>query len=203
MSTVTITTAAWGGYWEKYGKTWTNHILQLNPAPTEVIVVSDKPIDTQFTVVIETDCNLGVFRNAGIRAASSTWIVPSDLDDTPLPNYLEGIDDNYDIIAFNLEDHKGRIYLSSVEAWNNIFNNDTRNPLVSCSAVKRELLLKVPYRKIGWEDWALWIDLKRANAVVKFDSIPRYKYNNVHNSLSRQHKKEKDQEILELKRQII
>ena len=93
---VTVITAAWGDYWDRYGKTWTAAIEQLDPQPSEIIVVSDKPIETNFQVIIEHDCHLGVFRNAGVRAASSTWIVPSDLDDVPLSNYIDNLDNYYD-----------------------------------------------------------------------------------------------------------
>lgn len=199
---VTITTAAWGDYWDRYGKKWTSHISNLNTKPLEVIVVSDRPIKTDFKVIIEKDCNLGIFRNAGIKSAEGIWIVPSDLDDEPLPNYIDNLDNNYDVIAYNMIDYKGKNYYSDSNSWENIFSINTKNPLVSCSAVKRNILLKIPYRKIGWEDWALWLDLKKAGVQIKFDNTIRYRYNNTPNSLSRQLKKIKDLEIINLKNQL-
>jgi hypothetical protein len=57
----------------------------------------------------------------------------------------------------------------------------------------------VPYRRIGWEDWALWIDLYNAGARVKFDREVRYFYNKIPNSLSSQNPILKNQEIAQLK----
>jgi hypothetical protein len=200
MCSVTITTAAWGDYWDRYGEQWSSYILRLDPQPTEVIVVSDRPIKTDFKVVIESDCHLGVFRNAGVNAATSTWIVPSDLDDEPLPNYIDNLDDSYDIICYSFEDNNKSKYCGSNKTWDKIFNLKSKNPLVSCSAVKKELLIKYPYRKIGWEDWALWLDLKSANASVKFDQTVRYRYQNNEHSLSKQHVNIKNEEIYTLKK---
>jgi hypothetical protein len=199
-NSVTITTAAWGDYWNQYGEQWSSYILRLDPQPTEVIIVSDKPIKTDFKVVIELDCNLGVFRNVGVKASTSTWVVPSDLDDEPLPNYIDNLDDSYDIICYSFEDNTGSKYCGSNKTWDKIFNLKSKNPLVSCSAVKKELLMKYPYRKIGWEDWALWLDLKSANASVKFDQTIRYRYQNNENSLSKQDVNIKNEEIYTLKK---
>jgi glycosyltransferase involved in cell wall biosynthesis len=196
----TIITAAWGVYWEKYGDKWTQSILKLNPQPNEVIVVSDKPVDTIFKNVTTKKCHLGVFRNIGVRFATSEWIVFSDLDDEPFDNYLVDLDSNFDIIAFNLQyETDGGYCYSSINDWNNILDLDVSNPIVSTSAVKRDMLLKTPFRKIGWEDWALWVDLKVGGARARFDRVIRYKYNNTPNSLSKQDAENKDKEIKNLK----
>jgi glycosyltransferase involved in cell wall biosynthesis len=191
---------AFNGYWERFGKVWTSHILKLNPQPTEVIVVSDKPIVTQFKCVIESDIHIASFRNAGVKAATSDWVAISDLDDQPFPNFLTGIDDSYDVIAGNYISIDRKPVYSDPNIWSRLLDADAWNPMSHGGSIfRRSLLLQVPYRRIGWEDWALWIDLYNAGARVKFDREVRYFYNKIPNSLSSQNPILKNQEIAQLK----
>ena len=98
-NTVTIYTVAFNGYWQKYGAAWTARIKNLDPVPTEVIVVCDEQIDTEFKLIIETDKCISSFRNAAIKSATSDWVVLCDIDDTPLTNFIDDLDYNFDIIA--------------------------------------------------------------------------------------------------------
>lgn len=196
---ISIITAAWGDYWERYGEQWTLYIKRLNTTPNEVIIVSDKPINTDFKVIIESDIHLSSFRNAGIAASTSSWVVPSDIDDEPFENYIDNFDDNYDVIAFSLIRENGKITKGEPKKWKNFFDVNTRNGLPSTSAIKRKFLIQTPYRKIGWEDWALWIDLKNAGVNVKFDNTIRGKYNQTANSLSKIDIDKKNQEIVNFK----
>jgi hypothetical protein len=70
---------------------------------------------------------------------------------------------------------------------------------VSSAAIKKEVMINTPFRRIGWEDWALWIDLKAQGASAKFDKVIRYRYNDTPNSLSKYGIDEKCKEILNLK----
>lgn len=103
-NTVTVYTVAFNGYWQKYGEVWTAHIKNLNPAPTEVIVVCDEPVETEFKLLIETDKCISSFRNCAIKAATSDWVVLCDIDDFPLNNFIDDLDYNFDIIAYTLID---------------------------------------------------------------------------------------------------
>lgn len=199
---VTVTTAAWGNYWNTYGKRWTSFILKLDPQPTEVIVVSDRPIETNFKVVIEKDLHLSSFRNAGIKTANSEWIVPSDLDDEPFSNYVKDLDSQYDIIAYSLINHKDEVYSGNSKHWDDIYSTHSSNPIVGTSAVKRDLLLKTTYKKVGWEDWYLWLELKKLDPKVKFDTAIRFRYLRHSGGLSKKDKEKKDKEILDLKNQL-
>lgn len=190
-------TAAWGDYWLRYGERWSNCVRQMNPQPDQVIVVSDKPIETEFEVVIETDIHLASFRNAGVRASTGTWFIPADLDDEPYPHYCANLPDA-DIVAFALQIGDS-IWQGNPDYWDKALELSTPNPLVSCSAIKRDLVMQVPYRKVGWEDWALWLDLKMAGAKVHFDNTPRFKRNNVAGSLSKIDVAKKDAEIMRIK----
>jgi len=77
---------------------------------------------------------------------------------------------------------------------------DCANPIGSCSAYKTDWAKRVRYRDIGWEDWAFWLDMKKAGARAHFDSTPRWIYTRPPGSLSQQDASRKEKEIADLKR---
>ena len=111
---------------------------------------------------------------------------------------MDGI---HDIIAFALDKEGGGGMTPDPYMWDRAFEINAQNPLIVSSAVKRELLLKHPYRHVGWEDWALWLDLRKAGASVKFDLTPRYFYSRPPGSLATVDARAKTEEIREMKRQ--
>lgn len=166
------------------------------PYPDRVIVASDEPIDTEFEVVLCETKSLGPMRNAAIKVADTEWFVPSDLDDIPLSNYVDGLGQDAEIHSYCL------LWGSDVlgyrpNEWGIAFNPRCPNPLVSCSAYKTDWAKRILYRDIGWEDWAFWLDMKKAGARVFFDKTPRYIY--THGTLSRENVAKKNQEILRMK----
>jgi hypothetical protein len=195
--TITIGTANWGGYWEKYGDCWTQAVLELNP--TRVVIASDVPIKTDFDVVLCNIHSLGPMRNAAIEITDTEWFVPSDLDDIPLKGYIDDIGQDCEIHAFSclMSDH---VYSGNPHAWDSAFSEGAVNPLVSCSAYKTDWAKRVKYRQIGWEDWAFWLDMKKAGARVYWDQRCRYIYTRPTGSLSRQDISRKEKEIADLKR---
>ena len=197
--TITVATANWGGYWDRYGSNWTEAVLKLDPAPTRVIIASDVPIKTGFEVVICETKSLGPMRNAAIDFTDTEWFVPSDLDDIPLPNYVSGINRDAEIHSFCYKFcNEAHGYRPS--QWDNAFEPNTGNPLASCSAYKTDWAKRIRYRDIGWEDWAFWLDMKKAGARVHFDQTVRYIYTHPPGSLSQKDVSRKENEILTLKR---
>ena len=197
--TITVATANWGGYWEKYGSRWTEAILQLDPAPTRVIVASDVPIQTDFEVVICEIKSLGPMRNAAIDFTDTEWFVPSDLDDLPLPNYIKDLKQDTEIHAFSYR-YGGMSHGYKPTLWENAFSIECPNPIGSCSAYKTDWAKRVRYRDIGWEDWAFWLDMKKAGARAHYDETVRWIYTRPPNSLSQQDVDRKENEIFTLKR---
>jgi len=195
--TITVGAANWGGYWERYGDSWTEAVLKANP--TRVVIASDVPIKTDFEVVICETKSLGPMRNAAIEATDTEWFVPSDLDDIPLKNYVDNLNPDCEIHAFSCL-MGDSVYSGNPDAWENVFSEFAVNPLVSCSAYKTEWAKRIKYREIGWEDWAFWLDMKKAGARVHWDSTCRYIYTRPPGSLSRQNIALKEQQIIDLKR---
>lgn len=195
---VTVGTANWNGFWGKYGAAWTDRVKAMSPAPDRVIVASDEPIDTEFEVVICPTKSLGPMRNAAIDATDTDWFVPSDLDDLPLPNYVANLYEDCEIHSFCLSLNNCTHGYRPHE-WETAFSVSTANPLVSCSAYKTDWAKRIRYRDIGWEDWAFWLDMKKAGARVHFDKTVRYIYNRPPGSLSQTDVTRKELEIRQMK----
>jgi hypothetical protein len=168
----------------------------MSPYPDRVIVASDEPIETEFEVVPCGIKSLGPMRQAAIDATDTEWFVPSDLDDLPLPNYVDGLIHDAEIHSYCLLWGNEVIGYRPKE-WEIAFNPGCPNPLVSCSAYKTDWAKRVRYRNVGWEDWAFWLDMKKAGARVFFDKTPRYIY--THGTLSRENVEAKEREILNMK----
>ncbi len=199
---VTLYTTAWGGYWEKYGQAWTKHIENLDPKPDRVIIVSDRPIETLWEVIL-TDTPeehiMSHYRNVALNNTDTEWIIGSDLDDIPYSFFLNGLDEEYDICAHSIDISDGTYEKSSSEKWNNLFElNRYINPITSCVPVKTELIKKVGgYPELWYEDAGLWIKLRMINAKIKFDPTPRYLYVINENSLSHGDVDHKYDELME------
>lgn len=197
---ITVYTMAWGNYWERFGAIWSNNILNLNTAPDEIVIVSDRPIKTDFKVIINDSKLAWSCRNSAVDSATGDWIVPLDIDDEPFPNFIDNLDNTVDIHAFSLVTSDGTIWNCSQKKWDKISLIGTQNPIPSCSAVKSALIKKIKYRSIGWEDWGLWIDLKNHGASAKFDHTIRYKHNNFEDSYGKVDKINRRNEIDNIKR---
>jgi len=197
---VTVATASWNGFWGKYGDRWTECVKSMSPAPDRVIVASDEPIKTGFDIVICETRSLGPMRNAALEISNTEWFVPADLDDLPLPNYIENLNKDYDIHSFALQ-IGSTIFKGLPNEWEKAFDPHAQNPLISCCPYKTELGKKIRYRDVGWEDWAFWLDMKKAGATVFWDDTIRYTYTRPPNSLSQQDNHEKNLQIRKMKAQ--
>jgi hypothetical protein len=197
---VTVATANWNGFWGRYGDRWTECVKAMSPSPNRVIVASDEPIDTEFEVVICETRKLGPMRNAALEIADTEWFVPADLDDLPMPNYIANLNKDHDIHSFALRIGE-TVFKGVPDQWDKAFHINAENPMISCSAYKTELGKRVRYRDVGWEDWAFWLDMKKAGATVFWDDTIRYTYTRPANSLSQQDSNDKTLEIRRMKSQ--
>lgn len=127
--TITLYVMCWGGYWDKHKDQWIEQVHSFTTQPDEIIIVSDASVDTSdlkhsnvknIIVPIYKDFYpIGNYRNIAIEHSSSDWIVPSDLDDVQLPNYLDDLDPSADICAFSfIEKEYDRLCIPNQESLN-------------------------------------------------------------------------------------
>lgn len=188
---ITLYTAAWGGYWEKYGETWTKNIKKLNPQPDKIIIISDKLIDSEFEVLVTDRPKSEIiahFRNFALQNINTTHVAALDLDDEPYPNLLSNINYDYDINAFSYISENGTEYHFNKDIWDNllefdhyVFPNTPSSSLIRVQAIKD----CGGYPDLEYEDAGLWLKMKIANKSIYSNNQVRFIYKEVSNSLSR------------------
>lgn len=185
---------AWGGYWEKYGKAWVKNINSLNTVPDEIIIVSDKEVDTSFIKITNKvkniigiapsgQTNVTYYRNLAVKNSTSEWIVASDLDDTQLPNYIDNLDDSSDIHGFSfLEGPSGQEHHPDQDSLFDRLNwTPNKNNLIpGTSAIKADVFKKIKYENNVHEDYVLYSASHSLNLKVGADRDIRFVYSGWH-----------------------
>jgi hypothetical protein len=195
--TITLSTSAWSGYWERYGKQWAKNVANFNTQPDEIVIVSDTKIDTSFikhdnvkNIVFEEKNihkKLPQFRNVAIKESSCDWFITSDLDDIPLPNYLDNLDDSADIHGFSFFNKDNGIvyYPNSNSLKNRLIGKFDYHVIPGTSAIKRNVFNKIRYEDNCYEDHVFFATASKINLKLSYDlkdsvSIHRFNYSGYH-----------------------
>jgi hypothetical protein len=183
-------TISFNGYWEKHSKTWVSCVNRLNTAPDEIVIVSDKKIDTSalksnnvknIVVSVPTEeWDKSYYRNIAVDSCTSDWVVSYDLDDEALPNYLDNLDINADIHAFSFSDGNYLHYPDS-NALLNRLHNIPKNAIPGTSAIKKGLFKRLKYENYCHEDLVLYSMSNFFETRLSFDRSIRFKYSGFHN----------------------
>jgi hypothetical protein len=191
MGSISLYTISWNGYWDKYGPTWISNINKFTTTPDQIVIVSDSDIDVSeiknnnvLVVKVSDDKKYekkhSFYRNTAVESCTSDWIVPSDLDDTPLPCFLDDIDDSVDVFSFSFR-HNSTVYTSNSRVLLNKLeqvapskdNNYATIP--SNSALKKSVFDKFRYEDNCIEDLVLYSMLAKQDYKVGYDNS-RYRY---------------------------
>lgn len=143
---------------------------------TESIAKSWLLKDSRFKYIYQINKGLPAARNAGIKEAKGTFILPLDADDQIAVNYVElgvkefQLDSNLILLYCEAEKfgiEKGRLDLKPFSLYELALNN-----MIFCSAIfKKEHWQAIggydETLKNGWEDWELWISLLKNGGKVK------------------------------------
>jgi hypothetical protein len=192
--TITLHTASWNNYWDKYGQEWASNVNKFNTKPDEIIIVSDSPIDFSMlnypnvknviVPIVGPHKVLPYYRNEAIKVATSDWVVGSDLDDLPLENYLDDLNDLSDIHAFCFEDSEAnRVYSADSNALEEtLFNISERNYIPGTSAIKKYIFDTIHYEDNCYEDNIFYSTASLLNIKVAKDKVdsPRFIYSGFH-----------------------
>lgn len=187
-NTITLYTMSWGGYWDRYGKTWSEYINKLNTRPDEIIIVSDEPLDMSTisitdnikNVVVQSlpgQSNVSHYRNTAIENSSSEWVVASDIDDIPFENYLDNLDDSSDIHAFSFIDENDKKFISNADSLKDRAYLDFKTNLIpGTSAIKKSFFKNIRYENDCYEDRTFYAMAYFLNPKVSVDESIRFKY---------------------------
>lgn len=202
----TLYAIAYGDYWDRFGEKYTKSVDSLQTKPDNVIIISDKKLDTQFENIVYTPkCidekyKINFYRQYAVEICDTDWIIQSDLDDLMLPNYLDDLNEDVDIHLFHTKKTNSNEMTFQMynHIWNEMFNPNfysTLQSLIGCanSAYKLKKIKDVGgYKLFGWEDLILFYDLKYNGASIFFDMSYRREYIPNKNSIT---SKEADKHI--------
>lgn len=149
-------------------------------------------------VVEESKTDLPSSRNAAIKRARGTWILPLDADDKLDPQYVEKTIGKDDIVSTMHKDFNG--VPCGVEKNFTLQDFKQANRIISGSLYKKEIWDKLggydENMKEGYEDWDFWLRAVRAGYHITLVEEPLYWYRQREDSMVRETKK-KDKEIRE------
>lgn len=201
MSTKTLYTCAWGDHWEKYGEQWSKTVHELNTTPDQIFVVSDKPIECDFDVIlcnVEGPYPVTKFRQTAIDNTTSDWYCPADIDDIMMPNYLDNLNDNYDIHCFSFIKSTGKANIAKDKGLANYFEkNISQHICAGISPIQTKNLKNIKVSKYGFQDRLLYMTLLANNCTFFFDPTIRFKYSIHNNSLMTRNKEEVSKKDIE------
>jgi len=183
MSSKTIYTIAYNGYWEKHGKKWSNCINKIKTPPDEIIIVSDKDFDAsviKFDNVkkiidpgIMNHRNVTYYRNLAISNSTSDWIIASDIDDLPMPNFLDNLNDSADVYGFSFfnKDNKTVYYPNTNSLNNRLLNIFDETMIPGPTAIKKHVFDKIRYEDNCHEDHVLFSVMSKLGMKVAADPV--------------------------------
>lgn len=178
-SEVTVFSAVWGDYWDKWGKPkWLPYMEALNPQPGAFLVVTDKPIDAPswVTQLVKPDVGINNLVEYALPNLPTALGFACMMDDGMPINALGQLVFGGDITIGPVRGSDGKIYRPSKEGFDNILNEESF-PCTGWNLMSPTFLDKVLYRTVPcFNDWILFIEARVANVEVCFDHWVRQFY---------------------------
>lgn len=186
IANLSFVTCCWGDYWDKYGQRWIKTVQALDPQPSEIIVAVDRPVDLpdgwKYRVAKQPYFFEGWMDVW--EAAENDYVAFLSMDDLMPTDGLADLVLEGDIIVSGLVHSDGTESVPTKEKYDNIFNEDWY-PLVGYIIMRKDVLQKVRWRPITWQDWIAALEFKHLNLDVRFDPRIRYIYSMHKNQHSR------------------
>ena len=173
-SNVTCISVAYGDYWDLFAEQWINSIKQLDPAAADVILVTDVPRNIVGIRNISIgDGHMADYFNAAVAEVDTPWLVMSGFDDIWLPQAMKPFDTNADAYGYpmlrtgllnGLFGYSGG-YESILEV--------THNPMLGGVFHRTALMREMPFRRMGWFDWAHYAEMRAKGKSYMASDEPR------------------------------
>lgn len=131
-------------------------------------------------IVVDTETDLPTARNVGIRKAKGEYILCLDVDDTLFPTYLEETVGKDDIVSCGqqmTEDATDLWIPKEHPTYEDFLNH---NQIHCCSLFKKEVWETIEgfdeEMKLGYEDYAFWLQALKAGFTVTTIQKPLFNY---------------------------
>lgn len=178
MGSISLVTACWNGYWDRYGAQWVESVQALNTAPDEVLIASDCLLDLPSGWKQKPAVEPFVFDawNDVIGSASNEWVAFLSMDDLLLPHALDDLVLGGDVVVAGMRDSAGFERVPDPVRYQNILHEPSY-PLVGWLIYRREFHTRHPFRRTNFTDWIAALEYHHHNADIRFDPTIRYHYN--------------------------
>jgi hypothetical protein len=165
VNTITAGACVWGDvYWPRFGKRWLDSVYITDPAPDQIMIVSDRHIEVPSDVrlIVEPEVSFNAW-NIFAQHCETTWIGGIGIDDEYVRDSFIDIDSDRDAIAFCCQQagEATSIACPAGEDAYIITHNLPNNPMNGGQFWRTSSLLEIPIRagyiycdEVLWAEWA-------------------------------------------------
>ena len=105
--------------------------------------------------------------------SSCDWVVPTGVDQIMLPDALVGLDRDCDVISIAGRTQHGELFQANPDGYETILGS-VSNPMSGMTVMRREVHLAYPARRSMYSDWIQWMEFRKAELRVEFDTTNRF-----------------------------
>lgn len=182
---VTIVTCVYGNRrYARFVQRWSRAITKLTTQPEAVIISTDQPIpaDHGFADILHTENQWrhpqAYHLQNAISAARSDWVWILDIDDTALPDALDGIAHvEADVWQMGYQRSDGEVHIPPQLTASEYLVAEG-NPFTGASAIYREAFKDCGgFPDVAFQDFGLWRRLALIGGTFLSSGRAHYKYN--------------------------
>lgn len=175
---ITLVTACYGDYWERFSEQWIAAIEATDPQPDSVVLATDvqRPVPSWCVeVVLGKGLHMADYFNSGVGCASTEWVMCIGFDDAVLPGAFEPFETEADCYLFPMvfggamEGNGLARYLGGFEQ----MPNNMHNPMAGGFLHRTSLLREMPFRRMSYFDWAHFSEMAYFGKTVEDSPTPR------------------------------
>lgn len=178
---MTVVSCLYGHGYERFQRDWILSINHLDRKADDVVLMGDLAAyipSFSDRVRCEWKYPQAFWLQRAIESAETDWVWILDIDDTALPDALNGIDDvEADVWAMGYVRSDGEVYVPPPLTANEVLSNP-RNVIPAGSAIRTKAFHACGgYLDVALQDWALWRALARNGATFQTSGRAHYRYN--------------------------
>lgn len=175
MSDITIIATCYGDYWDTFHAQWERSIAGLNPAPAEVILVSDvpRPVPDGVRNMVIGPAHMTDYWMVGALAAETEWVSLSGFDDVWLPDAMVPFATDADVYGFPVILTGLMSGLFAYRGGYDDILDVAHNPMLGDFFYRRALLEEIPLRRVGYMDWHHFAEMRYFGRTFDAGGPPR------------------------------
>lgn len=178
LNTITAGACVWGEtYWGRFGQRWLDSVWRTDPAPNQIMIVSDREINVPSDVrlVIDESVSHDAW-NLFAQNCETTWIGGIGVDDEYVKDSFADIDSDRDAIAF-CSQQMGEATSIACPAGEDAYSVTWQlpnNPMNGGQFWRTTSLLEIPIRRgYIYSDEVMWSEWSYFGKKVKFEKRVR------------------------------